>query len=70
MPRDPSLPTDRYLLCALPNITRRVKQEESTRRIRSGPQSVHRGKPARPETIYPMLDFKMVTTFSAGVVVI
>lgn len=70
MPRNPSFPFHCYLLGPLPNICRSVKQKEHSRRIRSGPHSVHRGKSARTVASSPMFDLRMVSALPASVMVI
>ena len=65
-----SSPVSADLLRTLANVIRRIQQEENTGRVRSGSQRVHGGAPTFPETVGPMLDLSMMTTFPAGLMVI
>lgn len=60
----------RDLFSPLPNINRRIEQEEHPWRERFGSQRINRREVALPQTISPMLDLTVMTALPTSLMVI
>ena len=70
MPGNPRLPVCGDLLRSLPNVSGSIEQEEDPWRIWSGSERIDSSKSAYSQPVSPMLDLGLMTTLSAGMMVV